>query len=393
MMRNDEGDAINIKKSDKHKLLKNANKGMEDMEDITTSDELHRLITLLERDYKKKQLTAFPTILLCRLAEVLMQIPYTSIPSLFGLEYILIPILETINNKCIEDDTINRTDYHVGITVCYMLMISRYIHTKALNKIQELISNNNLPNLIVWSLKCISSQNDNEKDVLVECIEYIKNSGLRELDEISRKTLYLILINIFQRVEDVNAYINDVQEIINEIIIDIDDDKYKLPVIELLTVLSKIHNESIVKQILQITYTEISDPINASIFLQKSLAIIIKNSYDMLKEDIFKSYEWIIDYIIDLAAEYDLNFFLLIMTPLKGLIEYIASNNLEDYMEKIDLAEIINFADISRTDNNLHADEIASLNTFISATVKHLVNEEEKSCALVDTATNDNIRT
>ena len=156
-----------------------------------------------------------------------MQIPYTSIPSLFGLEYILIPILETINNKCIEDDTINRTDYHVGITACYMLMISRYIHTKALNKIQELISNNNLPNLIVWSLKCISSQNDNEKDVLVECIEYIKNSDLRELDEISRKTLYLMLINIFQRAEDVNAYINDVQASINEIIIDIDDDKYK----------------------------------------------------------------------------------------------------------------------------------------------------------------------
>ena len=370
MMRNDEDDSINIKKLDKHNFLKNPSKGMEDMEDITTSDELHRLITLLERDYKKKQLTAFPTILLCRLAEVLMQIPYTSIPSLFGLEYILIPILETINNKCIEDDTINRTDYHVGITVCYMLMISRYIHTKALNKIQELISNNNLPNLIVWSLKCISSQNDNEKDVLVECIEYIKNSDLRELDEISRKTLYLMLINIFQRAEDVNAYINDVQASINEIIIDIDDDKYKQFVIKLLTVLSKIQNESIVKQILQIIYTEISDPINSSIFQKESVAIIIKNSYDTLKEDIFISYEWIIDFIIHIAAEYDLNFFLLIMTPLKGLIEYIASNNLEDYMEKIDLAEIINFADISRTNNNLHADEIASLNSFISATKK-----------------------
>ena len=52
MMRNDEDDSINIKKLDKHNFLKNASKGMED---ITTSDELHRLITLLERDYKKKK--------------------------------------------------------------------------------------------------------------------------------------------------------------------------------------------------------------------------------------------------------------------------------------------------------------------------------------------------
>ena len=329
------------------------------------SDELQQLIEDLVKNYEQKQITSFPTIIICRIAELITPDPYPDISCLNGLELILLSVLETVNEKIKDDGLISRTDYHVCVTVCYLLINARYIRQKTILDLLELMKNNKFTELIEYALKCILLQQGYETDVFMECLTYVKKIDLKQLDAISKKTLYKVLIDIIEHSDTANHFIDGLQETIKKIIQDIDDDNYVNFIIEILVSLSKIGNENIDLQILNILGAKIMDPQNLSRTLKISITLIIKNAYNVIKDDIFSTNTWIIEFIIYIITEYSIDVFLIIIEPFSGLVKYVADNKRDDIMQKIDLEEVVSFAKISKNDKDLNTEANKLLDVFI----------------------------